>query len=77
MSKDELLILRKTLTEYLNKKFIRVNSSLTFTLILFVRKLNNRLRFYINYRGLNKITRKDRYLLLLIYEILRNIGQAK
>jgi hypothetical protein len=74
MSKDELLILRKTLIEYLDKGFIRVNSSLISAPILFVRKLNSGLRFYIDYRGLNKITRKDWYPLLLIYKILQNIG---
>jgi len=70
MSKDELLILRKTLIKYLNKKFIRINNSLIFTFIFFIRKFNNRLRFYINYRGLNKIIYKNRYLFLLIYKIL-------
>jgi transposase InsO family protein len=45
--------------------------------VLFVRKPGGGLRFCVDYRGLNKITRKDRYPLPLIYETLRNIGQAK
>ena len=35
------------------------------------------LRYYIDYRALNRITRKDRYSLLLIYDTLRNIGKVK
>jgi hypothetical protein len=59
MSWDELLVLRKTLTEYLNKGFIRISNSPALALILFVRKLGGGLHFYVDYRGLNKITRKD------------------
>ena len=77
MFRDELLILRKTFTKLLDKGFIRVSNSLAAALVLFVKKPRGGLRFYIDYRGLNKITRKDRYPLLLIYETLRNIGQAK
>jgi hypothetical protein len=36
MSRDELLVLRKTLIEYLDKGFIRVSSSPASTPILFV-----------------------------------------
>ena len=70
MLRDELLVLRKTLTEYLDKGFVRVSNSLAAALVLFVRKPRGGLRFCVDYRGLNKITRKDRYLLLLIYETL-------
>ena len=66
-----------TLTELLDKGFIRVSYSPTAAPVLFVRKLGGGLRFYVDYRGLNKITRKDRYSLPLIYETLRNIGRAK
>ena len=77
MSRNELLVLRKTLTELLDKQFIRVSYLLAVAPILFVRKLGGGLRFYVDYRGLNRITRKDRYSLPLIYETLRNIGRAK
>jgi len=70
-------VLRKTLTELLDKGFIRVSLLLAVAPILFVRKLGGRLRFYVDYRGLNKITKKDRYPLLLIYETLRNIRRVK
>lgn len=77
MSREELLVLRKTLTEYLDKGFIRVSNSPAAAPVLFVRKPGGGLRFCVDYRGLNKITRKDRYPLPLIYETLRTIGQAK
>ena len=39
MSRDELLVLRKTLTDLLDKEFIRVSNSPAAALVLFVRKL--------------------------------------
>ena len=70
MSRDELLVLRKTLTNLLDKEFIRVSNSLAAVLVLFVRKLGEGLRFYYDYRALNKLTRKDRYSLSLINKTL-------
>jgi len=77
MSKDELLILRKTLTDLLDKGFIRVNNSPITAPVLFVKKPRGGLRFYIDYKGLNRVIKKDRYPLPLIYETLRNINKAK
>ena len=59
ISREELLVLRKTLTEYLNKGFVRVSNSPATASVLFVRKPGRGLRFCVDYRGLNKITRKD------------------
>lgn len=77
MSRDELLVLRKTLTELLDKGFIRVSNSPAAAPVLFVKKPGGGLRFCVDYRGLNQITKKDRYPLPLIYETLRNISKAK
>ena len=77
MSREELLVLQKTLTELLDKQFIRVSNSPAAAPVLFVRKPGGGLRFCVDYRGLNKITRKDRYPLPLIYKTLRNIRRAK
>jgi hypothetical protein len=77
MSRDELLVLQKTLINLLDKGFIRVSNSLTAALVLFVKKPRGGLRFCVDYRGLNRITKKDRYLLLLIYETLWNISKAR
>src|SRR5271156_4494328 len=77
MSRDELLVLRKTLTEYLSKGFIRVSNSPAAAPVLFTRKPGGGLRFCVDYRALNKLTRKDRYPLPLIYKTLQSIGKAK
>ena len=44
---------------------------------MFIRKPRGGLRFYVDYRGLNAITRKDRYPLPLINETLRLLSKAK
>ena len=77
MSRDELLVLRKTLIDLLNKGFIRVSNSLIAVLILFIKKPRGGLRFCVDYRGLNRVIKKDRYPLPFIYETLRNINKAK
>jgi len=77
MLRDELLVLRKTLIDLLDKRFIRVSNSLIIAPVLFVKKLKGSLRFCIDYRGLNRVIKKDRYPLPLIYETLRNISKAK
>jgi hypothetical protein len=56
MSYDKLLVLRKTLTKYLDKGFIQVSNSFAAVLVLFVQKLRSSLRFCVDYQGLNKIT---------------------
>ena len=77
MSREELLLLRKTLTEYLDKNFIRASSSSAAAPILFAKKPDGGLRFCVDYRALNAITRRDRYPLPLIRETLRSISRAK
>ena len=76
MIRDELLVLRKILNELLDKGFIRANSSLVRAPVLFVKKEGG-LRFCVDYRGLNDITRKDRYPLPLIKETLSGISKAR
>ena len=44
--------------------------------ILFVPKKNGTLRLYVNYRGLNNVTVKNRYPLSLIAEILDCLSGA-
>ena len=45
--------------------------------MLFVKKANNSLRFYINYKKLNEIIIKNNYLLLLFSKILKRFAYAK
>lgn len=77
MSREELLVLRKTLSELLDKGFIRASGSPAAAPVLFVKKPGGGLRFCCDYRALNAITKKDRYPLPLIAETLRNISAAK
>ncbi len=77
MSREELLVLRKTLTDLLDRGFIRASSSAAAAPVLFVRKPNGGLRFCCDYRALNAITKRDRYPLPLIAETLQNLTKAK
>jgi len=71
------LVLRKTLIELLDKGFIRVSHSPAAAPVLIVKKPSGGVRFCVNYRALNKITKKDRYPLPLLSETLRNVARAK
>ena len=76
MSKDELLVLRKTLTDHLDKGWIRNSNLPGGAPVLFVKKPSGGLRFCVDYRALNAITEKDRYPLPLIKETLRSISNS-
>jgi predicted transport protein len=69
LSKRELKALRKYIDENLAKGYIRAFKSPARYSILFVSKKDGKLRIYVDYRKLNKMTIKNRYILPLIYEI--------
>ena len=77
MSKDQLLVLRKTLTELLDNGFIRVSNSPAAAPVIFVKKPSAGLRFCVDYRQLNEISRKDSYPIPHIDETLRTIAATK
>ncbi len=77
MSRDEILELRRYLNENLSKDFIQVSRFQTITSVLFIKKLEEELRFCVNYRDLNAITVKNRYSLLRISETLNRLSWAK
>ena len=54
----------------MSKEFIDKSTTPFASPVLFVRKPGGGLRFYVNYRKLNAITKKDRYPLPLIKETL-------
>ena len=71
----------KVLKEYLNKalangKITRSNSPAAAP-ILFVPKSNGKIRICVDYRGLNKVTIKDKYPLPLMSELRDRLGTAK
>ena len=77
-SLKELKIIKKYLISHLNKKFIIFNLTIFASLILFTKKINKKfLRFCVDYKKLNALTKKNRYLLFLIDEILAKIKKAK
>jgi len=55
---------------------IRRSSSLIGSAILFVPKPDGTLLSYVDYRGLNKITIQNKYLLLLMSELRSRLGKA-
>ena len=65
--------IKKYLNEHLKKRFIIFNYILFVSLVLFIEKLNDELKFYVNYRKLNVITKRNRYFISLIDEILTKI----
>ncbi|KAI1005387.1 hypothetical protein K3495_g2828 [Podosphaera aphanis] len=77
MSCDELLCLRKEITELLDRNWIRASSSLGRAPVLFVKKTGGGLRFCIDYRALNAITRKNRHRLPLLKETFQNVSRAR
>jgi hypothetical protein len=70
-------MLRKILTNLLDKEFIRVSNFAAAAPVLLAHKPGGGVRFYVDYRALNKITIKNRCPLPLISETLRNIAKAK
>jgi hypothetical protein len=76
-SLEELLVLRKTLTDLLNKGWIRASSSAAKAPVLFVKKPGEKLRFCVNYRALNAIIFQNKYLLSLIKETLKKLAKAR
>ena len=70
LSQLELDTLREYIEENLRSGFIRPSNSPCGAPVLFVKKKDSSLRLCVDYRGLNKITRKDRYPLPLVSDLL-------
>jgi transposase InsO family protein len=77
LSEVELKALREWLEENLGKGFIRVSTSPAGAPILFIKKKDGSLRLCVDYRGLNKITIKDRTPLPLIGESIDRLRKAR
>jgi hypothetical protein len=76
LSVKELVALREYLDQALKNEWIKRSISEAGTPILFVLKKDGSLRLYVDYRGLNAITKKNRHLLPLISETLDRLGRA-
>jgi hypothetical protein len=77
LTNEELETMKKYILENLHKGFICPSQAPFAAPVLFVRKPSGGLRFCVDYRKLNQITRKDRYPLPLIDETLARISRAK
>jgi hypothetical protein len=77
LSEKELQVLREYINENLKKGYIRSSILLIRYPVLFVPKLNGKLRICVDYRQFNTITVKNRYILSLIYEIQDKIKGSK
>ena len=69
--------IKKYLTENLFKRFITFNKTLYFSSMLFAMKINGDLRFCVDYRKFNVMTKRNRYSLPLIEEIIEKIIECK
>ena len=69
--------IKKYLNKNLKKEFIILSKVLFALLILFAKKSNDELRFCVNYRKLNQITKRNRYFIPLIDEVLARVQGYK
>jgi hypothetical protein len=77
MLDKELREVKRYLDDNLDKGFIVASAAEIASPVLFVRKSNRGLRFYIDYRKLNGLTKKNKYPLPLIDETLARLEHAK
>jgi hypothetical protein len=77
LSPNELGVLRSYINEMLAKEWIRPSQSPAGAPIIFVKKKDGSLRLCVDYRGLNKITIKNRYPLPLVSETMNRLSGAK
>jgi RNase H-like domain found in reverse transcriptase/Reverse transcriptase (RNA-dependent DNA polymerase)/Integrase zinc binding domain/Chromo (CHRromatin Organisation MOdifier) domain len=77
LSVAEQEALKIFLDDHVKKGWIRPSGSAAGAPILFIRKKDGALRLCVDYRGLNRITKKDRYPLPLISDLLDRAGRAK
>lgn len=76
LSQTELHVLREYIENALEKGWIQHSTSPAGAPVLFVPKKDGKLRLCVDYRGLNKITIKNRHPLPLIGETLDRLGGA-
>ena len=77
MSPLELKTLRDYIEEHLANGFIRHSRSPAGAPIFFVKKKDGSLRLVVDYRGLNKVTVRNRYALPFIPTLLERLSGAK
>jgi hypothetical protein len=76
-SEKKFKMLRKYFDKHLQNEFIIFSKLICATSILFIKKKTNDLRLYVDYRELNAIIVKNRYLLSFISETFDRIVDVK
>ncbi len=77
MFNHKLQKIKKYLIKHLNKEFIFSSFASYISLILFIKKKDDSLRFCVDYRKLNALIKRNHYSLSLIDEILAWIQESK
>ena len=77
LSQSEMVTLREFIDEHLRIGFIRPTNSPHGAPVLFIKKKDGSLRLCVDFRGLNKISKKDRYPLPFISNLLTTAGKAR
>src|SRR6266481_9002008 len=77
LSGTELRVLCEFLDDMLSKGFIRASNSPVGALVLFAKKKDGTLRLCVNFRKLNRITRRDQYPIPLITNLINQLGSAQ
>jgi len=77
MSDYKLQKMKNYLIKHLNKDFISFSSASYASLILFIEKKDDSLRFCVDYRKLNALIKRDRYFLSLIDETFAHIQDSR
>ena len=77
MSKLKLQFVKKFLEEHLKKEFIKASSAPCLLHIMLAAKLGGGIRFCVDYKRLNELTKKDAYPIPLIEETLTQLKNAK
>ncbi len=77
MSDYKLQKMKNYLIKHLNKDFISSSSASYASLILFIEKKDDSLRFCVDYRKLNALIKRNRYSLSLIDETFARIQESK
>ena len=75
--KDERKEIQDFVNDQLRKRYIRPSKSPQTSLVFFVGKKNKSKRIVIDYYSLNNQTVKNNYLLLLITDLINNIGSKR
>ena len=77
ISQDKFIMFRNYIANVLKKNWICFFNKSIETFILFIKKFNDSLRLCVDYRKLNEIIIKNKYLLLFFLKMLKRFAKAR